>query len=205
MCHNADLVLRAKALPSLSLEALWEFLRKRAGQVTGVVLTGGEPTLQPDLSKLLREVRALGYAVKLDTNGYRPDALAELLGDGLVDYVAMDVKAPPEKYATLTGIADLDLERIQASLEILRNSEVACEFRTTVVPGMLDEDDLAAIARWLSGCGNGQSAAFVLQQFRSQNTLDPDLADAVPYPRAWLRQAADRARRWLPNVSCRGI
>ena len=104
MCHNAELVLRPGALPSLRLDELWAFLAKRAGKITGVVVTGGEPTLQPDLPELLERVRDLGYVVKLDSNGYRPDALADLLDADLVDFVAMDVKAPPEKYELLAGV-----------------------------------------------------------------------------------------------------
>ena len=205
MCHNAELVLRPGALPSLRLDELWAFLAKRAGKITGVVVTGGEPTLQPDLPELLERVRDLGYVVKLDSNGYRPDALADLLDADLVDFVAMDVKAPPEKYELLAGVPDLDLGRIQASLDLLSRGGVPCEFRTTVVPDMLDGDDVEAIGRWLSSAGAGSMVRYVLQQFRGQNTLDPALADVTPYTSDRLREMAERARIWLPEVTCRGI
>lgn len=205
MCHNAELVLSQNALPTLSPDVLWTFLHRRVGQVTGVVVTGGEPTLQADLPAFMAEVRGLGYAVKLDTNGYRPSVLSDLLKAELVDYVAMDIKAPPEKYGELTGLPDLDLTRIERSLALLRASEVPCEFRTTVVPGMLDVDDVAAIARWLSRDGVGTVTRYVVQQFRGGQTLNPDLAAVAPYRSELLREAAQRARDWLPDVSCRGI
>ena len=205
MCHNADLVLRPGGLPSIDSDVLWAFLQKRAGRITGVVITGGEPTLQPDLPVFLADVRELGYRVKLDTNGYRPQNLADLLAQGVLDTVAMDIKAPPDKYAALAGVPDLDLCRIEAALTTLRESSVPCEFRTTVVPGMLDADDLVEIARWLSEYGLGSSASYVLQQFRGKQTLAPDLSGATPYDSEVLRQAAERARAWLPSVRCRGI
>jgi pyruvate formate lyase activating enzyme len=205
MCHNAELVLSPNALPTLAPDTLWTFLRKRVGQITGVVITGGEPTLQVDLPEFMAEVRGLGYAVKLDTNGYRPSVLRDLLEAGLVDYVAMDIKAPPEKYGVLTGIPDLDLSRIERSLALLRTVDIPCEFRTTLVPGLLDIEDVAAIARWLSADGVGAATQYVVQQFRGQETLDPNLAAVAPYASEVLRQAAERARDWLPDVSCRGI
>lgn len=205
MCHNADLVLRPGELPSIALETLWAFLRKRAGRITGVVVTGGEPTLHPDLPAFLAQVRDLGYSVKLDTNGYRPDVLSALIDAGLVDTVAMDIKGPADKYAALSGLPDLDLSRIEASLSILCRAELPTEFRTTVVPGMLDTDDIIEIATWLADSGIAPAACYVLQQFRGRNTLDPELENATPYTSDVLRGAADRARAWLPNVSCRGI
>lgn len=205
MCHNAELVLRPGALLSLRLEKLWAFLDRRAGKITGVVVTGGEPTLQPDLPEFLKRVRDLGYAVKLDSNGYRPGVLADLLDADLVDFVAMDVKAPPEKYAMLSGIPDLDTGRVEASIDILSSRRVPCEFRTTVVPGMLDGDDVEAIGHWVSSARAGSTLRYVLQQFRGQNTLDPALADVTPYTSDRLREMADRARIWLPDVICRGI
>jgi pyruvate formate lyase activating enzyme len=170
-----------------------------------VVVTGGEPTLQADLPAFVVEVRRLGYAVKLDTNGYRPSVLSALLEAELVDYVAMDIKAPPEKYGALSGIADLDLSRIERSLALLRTVDIPCEFRTTLVPGLLDADDVVAIARWLSRDGVGTVTRYVLQQFRGRETLDPDLAAVAPYPSEVLREAADRAHEWLRDVRCRGI
>jgi pyruvate formate lyase activating enzyme len=205
MCHNSDLVLRPGELLSFDLSEIWDFLRRRAGKVTGLVVTGGEPTLHPDLAAFLAEARDLGYAVKVDTNGYRPDVLAALLDQDLVDFVAMDVKAPPESYDLLAGLPDIDLELIAASLSLLCEGRAPVEFRTTVVPGLLAPDDIEAIARWLAGLGAVSGATYVLQQFRGGSTLDAGLAAATPYTSDELRQMAERARRWLSNVTVRGI
>lgn len=200
MCHNADLVLRPAELPTLPLADVWQHLDRRAGKVTSVVITGGEPTLQPDLAEFLHAVRARGYATKLDTNGYAPDALAALLEAGLLDYVAMDVKAPPANYAQVAGLETVDLPRIERSLTLLRESGVAYEFRTTIVPGLLAPDDVAALAQWIAG-----AERYVLQQFRGGATLDPTLSATTPYPAAELHALADRIRQWLPQVTVRGV
>jgi pyruvate formate lyase activating enzyme len=218
MCHNADLVLRPGEMPDLPLEEIWAFLARRVGLVNGVVVTGGEPTLQPNLQSFLRQVRERGVDVKLDTNGYRPDVLEALLGEGLVDYVALDVKAPPEKYPLLIGWvgassdeawavnaagaqvpATLDMARLERSMDLLRESGISYEFRTTVVPRLLDEEDVAAIARWVAG-----AEVYVLQQFRPSGTLDPALEAVPPYPVDRLQAMAERARRWVPQVVIRG-
>ena len=199
MCHNADLVVHAGERPDLSQEQVWAFLSRRAGLVDGVVVTGGEPTLQPDLAPFLRRVRSMGLDVKLDTNGYRPDVLAELLGEVLVDYVAMDVKAPPEKYPVLAGRADLDLTRVVRSIDLLRDSGLDYEFRTTVVPGWLAEGDIEEIAHWIVG-----AERYVLQQFRPFHTLDPALEKLSPYPLDRLREMASRAGRWVGRATVRG-
>lgn len=200
MCHNAALVLTPGGVPRVEEREIWDFLRKRAGLVTGVTLTGGEPTLHADLLPFLRRVRELGYATKMDTNGYLPERLASLLDEGVVDYVAMDVKAPPEKYAALSGVPEIDLTRIEESLALIRARAPAYEFRTTVVPQMLTEDDIAEIARWLEG-----SDRYVLQQYRGTHTLDPALAPRAPYPVPALKRMAERARRHITNVKLRGV
>jgi pyruvate formate lyase activating enzyme len=186
-------------MPTLPEEEIWAFLERRAGLVDGVVITGGEPTLQTDLPSFLRRVQERGLDAKLDTNGYRPDVLAALLDEGLVNYVAMDVKAPPEKYSLLAGRADLDVTRIERSIALLQDSGLVYEFRTTVVPGLLVEEDVGEIARWIAG-----AERYVLQQFRPQGTLDPDLETAHPYPRERLQEMAGRAERWVKQVMLRG-
>jgi pyruvate formate lyase activating enzyme len=199
MCHNADLVIRPRETPDLAREIVWDFLARRKGLVSGVVITGGEPTLQAGLVPFLRRIREMGLDVKLDTNGYRPDVLATLLGEGLVDYVAMDVKAPPDKYPLLAGRAGLDVARVERSIELLQDSGLSHEFRTTVVPDLLDEEDIEQIARQLAG-----AAQYVLQQFRPRHTLDPALEQATPYPMDRLYGMAERAGRWVTWVSVRG-
>ncbi len=198
-CHNADLVLRPGERPAVSEEEVLAFLTRRAGRIDGVVLTGGEPALQPDLLPFLRRLRPLGLALKLDTNGFSPAVLAAALEEGLLDYVAMDIKAPREKYPLLAGRPDLDLSPLEQSIALLRAAAVACEFRTTVVPGLLDEDDIAAIARWLA-----PAPLYVLQQFRPLNTLDPALRRSAPYPPTRLRAMACACRQWVAQVEVRG-
>ncbi len=202
-CQNADLVLRPAELPTLPEDEVWAYLARRAGRVEGVVLTGGEPTVQPDLLDFLRRLRRFPQAVKLDTNGYRPDVLAAALAEGLVDDVAMDIKGPPEKYGLLSGRPDLDLERIRRTISLLRSSGLPYEFRTTVIPGLLVEEDIESIARWLASEAGSSFLRYVLQQFRPWNTLSPTLRKARPYPSERLQQMAELARRWIGPVEVR--
>ncbi len=197
-CHNAHLVLRPEEVPDLAPEEVWAFLSRRAGLVDGVVITGGEPTLQDDLIPFLHKVREQGVDIKLDTNGYRPNVLTALLERELVDYVAMDVKAPVEKYHVLAGRDDLDIALLEHSIALLRESGLPYEFRTTIVPGLLDEDDVEEIARWIAG-----AAHYVLQQFRPLNTLDPTFEMISPYSVERLRAMARRASRWVTHTSVR--
>ncbi len=204
MCHNADLVLRLADLPTVPTDEILAFLATRVGKLTGVVLSGGEPTLQPDLPDFMRAICNLGYAVKLDTNGYLPDKLSGLLAAGLLDYVAMDLKAPPEKYSLLSGLPTADIARIEQSVALLSASDIPHEFRTTVVPGLLTASDIGALARWLAAATGGASTSvWYLQQFRGLNTLDSSLEGVAPYPMADLHAMADQARRWIPGVIVR--
>ena len=205
MCHNAELVLRPGALPAIDPDEVLAFLGRRAGKVTGLVLTGGEPLIQLGVVPFLSAVKACGVHVKLDTNGYHPDALSHLLSTDLLDYVAMDIKAPPAKYPDLTGRATLDLDPIRAAVSLLAHGRVPWEFRTTVVPGMLDGDDIEAIAHWLAEAGDPARIPYVLQQFRGTHTLAPELEGAVPYRSTDLRAMADRAKLWLADVTIRGV
>ena len=205
MCHNQDLVERSAMLPSLDVEEVWAFLERRAGKLTGVVITGGEPTLQPGLRPFLMHVRKMGYAVKLDTNGYRPDVLHELLDAHLLDALAVDVKAPPAKYPALAGVSDVEYATITRSMALIAAAGVPCEYRTTVVPGWLDADEIEAIARWIAEEAGGAPSRYVLQQFRGAQTLSPALAGARPYPVAELKAMATRARQWVADVRLRGV
>lgn len=209
-CHNRDLVLAPEQAPDLPLSEIWSFLEGRIGLLDGVAISGGEPTLQPDLIPFALRLQGMGYAVKLDTNGYRPDVLRAVLGRGpqrmrAVDYVAMDIKAPLSKYALAAGVR-VDTARIRQSVELLLRSGISCEFRTTVVPGMLDEQDIVEIAAWLAGkSGDPGVVHYYLQQFVPRNTLDPAMLDRVPYPPERVRKMADAAREWLPLVELRGV
>ena len=152
------------------------FLGKRKNILEGVCITGGEPTLQPDLEDFIRFVRSLGLAVKLDTNGYQPNVLINLCKKGLLDYVAMDIKAGKSHYAHVSGRTGLNLERIDQSIRFLLNGSVPFEFRTTVVKGLHDKSDFEEIGPWIQGCGQ-----YFLQSYQeSGQVLSPDSCKSFP-------------------------
>ncbi|MBK8189453.1 MAG: anaerobic ribonucleoside-triphosphate reductase activating protein [Vampirovibrionales bacterium] len=187
-CHNPALALSRQSIdPALTLQSVLAFLEKRRGKLDGVVICGGEPTLQPGLGRFMETVRAMGYALKLDTNGARPDVLADLLGRGLLDFVAMDVKAPLENYAAAAGLAHVDTEAIARSIELIRASGVAHEFRTTVVQPLHTPEDLYAMGRLTQG-----AQRYVLQRFKPGDLVDPDFARiAQGFPEQALADAAE--------------
>lgn len=157
-CHNASLVF--SCVDEIGEESVLSFLKKRVGVLDGICVTGGEPLLQKDIAAFLRKVKALGYLVKLDTNGTFPDRLQPLLEEKLVDYVAMDIKASPDNYDNATGVVT-DLEKVRRSVKLLRESGVEHEFRTTTVKGIHTAADFEAIAQWLKG-----EKRFFLQQYK---------------------------------------
>lgn len=164
-CHNAPLVLGYGG-EDISEEEFFSFLEKRRGRLEGVCISGGEPTLSPALPEFIRRIRSLGYAVKLDTNGLSPDMLEGLLREGLVDYVAMDIKSSREGYAKASGVPDIDLTKIEKSAALLMKSDTPYEFRTTVVRELHDEGDMLRIGEWLSGAKN-----YFLQSFLDSGEL----------------------------------
>ncbi len=148
-CHNSSLVVSPE-VPELRQDDFFAFLRKRQGLLDGVAITGGEPLLHPDLPELLRKIRALGYAVKLDTNGAFPDRLAAVLEEDLADYVAMDIKNAREKYEQTAGVRGI-LPQIERSVSILMGGKTAFEFRTTLVDELHEPEDFESIGRWIGG------------------------------------------------------
>jgi len=177
-CHNPDLVEVHGDDPVTEVE-LFALLEKRRGQLDGVVFTGGEPTLQPDLADVLRRVRDLGFATKLDTNGSRPGVIEALLAEGLVDFVAMDVKAPLERYPEVAGAP---ADGVEQSIGLLLRAGVETEFRTTVVPGLLERSDVLAIGDLVRG-----APRYVLQPFAPGATLEPGFGGQAPDPE-WLEE-----------------
>lgn len=150
-CHNPELVYPQLFQPTMPADEIMAFLRRRKGTLEGVVVTGGEPTLHEGLLDFLAQIKALGYAVKLDTNGSRPDVLREALERRLVDYVAMDLKAPLEKYSAITGIG-VNPAVLRQSIDLLRASNVEYEFRTTYDKEVLTDEDIQAIKDTVPGC-----------------------------------------------------
>lgn len=154
-CHNSGL-LSGQGQPLMSDEELLAFLEKRKGLLDGVCITGGEPTLQPDLPQLLRRIKDMGYYVKLDTNGGRPEVLKAVTEAGLVDYVAMDIKNSPEKYAQTAGVHENMLEKVRQSIAYLLSGTTAYEFRTTVVAELHDAASVQDMGMWVQQLGDGQ-------------------------------------------------
>ena len=169
-CHNAELLGDGEEV--MTVAGLLAFLRKRQGILEGVCITGGEPTLHPELPALLGEVRALGYAVKLDTNGYRPEILEAVLNQGLVDYVAMDLKNGPEFYAETVGLAQVELAKIRQSIRLLMDSPVDFELRTTVANPLHSGETITSMANWLLETTNGKPIPrLFVQPFVDRDTV----------------------------------
>lgn len=170
-CHNADL-LGPEGETAISAEDLLSFLKKRKGMLDGVCITGGEPTVQQDLPELLRSVKALGYPVKLDTNGSNPAMLKALVQEGLVDYVAMDIKNCRKKYGMTAGVPGLAMEKIEESMTFLLEGTVDYELRTTVVQELHTEEDFQNMAQWILSLNSGKPAKrLYLQQFVDRDSV----------------------------------
>ena len=165
-CHNASLVLAPERQPVIPEEELFAFLRKRRGLLDGVAITGGEPTLQSDLLGFMERVRSLGFAVKLDSNGSRPDVLRAVLENGLADYIAMDIKTCRENYPAVTGLDSVDIAAVEESAALLMAGGVDFEFRTTVVHELHSAEDFRRIGEWLRG-----DERYFLQGFRDSGEL----------------------------------
>ncbi len=171
-CHNAELF--ASEVPALMDDGeLLDFLNKRRGILEGVCISGGEPTLHPGLGDLLCAIKDMGHPVKLDTNGYRPDVLKQLAADGLLDYVAMDIKNSPSRYAATAGVSQLDLSAIEESIRFLMTGDLDYEFRTTVVAQLHDENSFLEMGEWLHQLGEGKMVrAYFLQPFTDRDTVE---------------------------------
>ena len=197
-CQNGDLVLHPGQLPLFNEEEVLRLLQKRKGILTGVCVTGGEPTLQPDLAVFLKKIKEMGYLVKLDTNGYLPQVLEGLAGEGLLDYVAMDVKSSPGHYAAVAGLPGLQMERIFRSVSFLQSSGLPFEFRTTVVKGLHSAEDFLSIGQWLQG-----PYPYFLQSYQESDGV------ISPIFESFSRQELEGFRALLlpriPNTSLRGV
>ena len=198
-CHNASLVVRADEQKPYTHEEIMYFLKKRQGVLDGVAITGGEPTLMPYLPEFMAEVRELGYKIKLDTNGTRPDALHSIIERGLADYVAMDIKNCKEKYGETVGFdSSYDLSPIEESIAILMENKVDFEFRTTVSRSFHTHDDIVKIGEWLVG-----EEKFFLQQFKDSGDVIGDGIEG--YDESEMRALLDKILPFVPNAQLRGV
>jgi len=169
-CHNPELVLGKKVSGGKVLEdEFLKFLKSRKGKIEGVCITGGEPTIQKDIVEFIQKIKKIGFKIKLDTNGTRPDVLKKLLDLKLLNFVAMDIKNQPRKYNVTTGTRG-DIQRIKLSVDLIMNSKLPYEFRTTVVPGLHVPKDFEIIAKWIQG-----AESYYLQEYREQVILNPKL------------------------------
>ena len=197
-CHNPDLVLPERIeRQELSAAEVLLFLENRRGKLDGVCISGGEPTLQQELPKFAADIRGLGYAVKLDTNGTNPGMLRELLHDDLLDYVAMDIKNCPEHYAETCGGVDV-LPKVQESASLLLNSALDYEFRTTVCKPLHTEKEMAEIGRWLKG-----AKRYFLQSFEDSGDLV--IGGVQAHTQAELMRLLHAVLPYIPNTQLRGI
>ena len=195
-CHNS-LLGTEKPDACMTDADLAAYLKKRRGLLDGVAITGGEPTLYPELDGLCRMIKEFGYQVKLDTNGTNPGKLRALVSDGLVDYVAMDIKNSPEKYDVTAGINKADLEKICESIDFLRSGAVDHEFRTTVAVGLHTADDIRSLGKAFGG-----DDRYYLQNFKeSEYTIEKGFA---PFSYDGMEELLKAAREYFPNAKIRG-
>lgn len=198
-CHNASLVVRAEEQKPYTNEEILSFLKKRQGILDGVCITGGEPTLMRDLPEFIGEIKALGYSVKLDTNGTRPRVLERLIDEGLVDYVAMDIKNSPEKYAYTVGLPEnYDLTSIMESKDILMKGKVDFEFRTTVAKPFHSEEDFIKIGEWLKG-----DEKYFLQQFKDSGDIIGQ--EISSFNESEMEKFLNLLLPFVPNAQLRGL
>ncbi len=195
-CHNASLVLNDRDMQDISEEVFFDFLAKRKGLLDGVCISGGEPLLQREIGRFISEIKSLGFLVKLDTNGSFPSKLKELVGDGLIDYVAMDIKNSPTGYARTAGITEDILPEVKQSVTFLLAGHVDYEFRTTVVKGFHSKEDFAAIGEWIQ-----RARRYFLQNFvDSGDLIKPGLQGV---DKTELAVFADVVRKYVPSVQIR--
>ncbi len=197
-CYNIDLVT-GKA-ESKKEQEIFDFLEKRKGMLEALTITGGEPFLQKDLKEFVKKVKDMDYLIKIDTNGTFPDKLKDMLDEKLIDYVDMDVKAPKDKYNKLAGVKT-DIKKIEETIDIIKNSNVKYEFKTTFIPDLLDKEDIIKIGKWLKGADK-----YFLQQFKSDTELvSEDYKNKLPYPKEYLEETLNEVKPFFKYCKIRGV
>ena len=197
-CHNASLVVDIPKESEIREEEFFAFLQKRIGILDGVCVSGGEPLLQPDIERFIKKIKDMGFAVKLDTNGSFPDKLIHLVEEGLVDYVAMDIKNSPETYAFTAGTETLDIVSVKKSVAYLKEGHVPFEFRTTVVKHYHSKENFEEIGKWLAG-----TEKYFLQNF-------VDLGDLIGKntrgcSEEEMKEFLETVKKYIPFAKLRGM
>lgn len=198
-CHNAPLVLPERLAHDTDEQAVLEFLSKRVGILDGVAITGGEPLLHAGIGDFIRQIKDLGFSVKLDTNGSFPERLCSIVEAGLVDRVAMDIKNSPELYGMTVGVENFDISKVSESKDFLLSGAVEYEFRTTVVKGLHTQESLVAAAEWIRG-----AKEYYLQQFKDSGDVIA-ISGLGAFDGAEMHSLADAVRPIIPNVEVRGV
>ncbi len=198
-CHNWPLFEKPDDFEDVKHEDVMKYLEAHKDFIDGICMTGGEPSLYPELPKYLRSIKDMGFLIKLDTNGSDPDLLQILIDEGLVDYVAMDIKTQLNgKYDAVSGV-EIDIDKIKKSISILMGSGIDYEFRTTVVPTLVEVDDVVKIAKFIEG-----ARKYVLQQFVGPGSYMEDIAAIEPYERPAFNEMVLEASPYVDNVIMRG-
>ena len=197
-CHNPQLLENNSKNDSISIESFFEFLNTRKGKLDGVVITGGEPTLQKDLKLFIEKIKSLGFLVKLDTNGSNPNIVEDLIKNNLVDYIAMDIKAPLNKYSSIIN-KDIDTDKIEKSIEIIMQSGIDYEFRTTVLKSQISREDFNEIGKLIKG-----AKKYYLQKFEVKtDILDSSLINEKTYTNEEFYEIISLLRNYIENVNLR--
>lgn len=198
-CHNADLVLKPETLSTFPMDYIIDFIDSRKDWLEGVCITGGEPLIHKGLEDFLSVLKQRNLLVKLDSNGSFPSRLSDLIQRNLLDCVSMDVKAPLERYGDVVK-APVNPEDIRESIQIIMNSGVEYMFRTTVIPGLVEAEDVIKIAQMLQG-----AKVFQIQQFSPHNTLDPSYEQKKPFPAQDIKTMTEAAKKYFDEVRFEGI
>jgi pyruvate formate lyase activating enzyme len=197
-CYNKKLV--CNNVENINQDDVLSYLKKRKGKLEALTISGGEPLLQNDIFSFTEKVKRIGYLIKIDTNGTFPIKLKNLIDKNLIDYVSIDIKAPKSKYNNLCGL-NVNISKIENSINIIKNGFIDYEFKTTIVPGLLKKDDIIEIAKWLKG-----STQYYLQQFKNDSPMiSSELDNVRPYSKKYLNEILKEIKPFFKNSSIRGV
>lgn len=197
-CHNPDLVLNSKDIKDIPEQEIFDYILSKKKWIDAVCITGGEPTIYPDLPDFILKFKSVGIKIKLDTNGSNPEMIEELLAKNLVDFIAMDIKADIQNYEKLCNVPVM-IQNIEKSIDLIKNSDIDYEFRTTVVPNLVGKKEILSIGSWLKG-----SRKFAIQNFRpSKSLIDNNLKQLSPYSHQELNEMKESVKQFFDEVEIR--